>query len=66
MLKPSKDLSKFLQIALIISLAQAVVGYSQWFTGLPWALVGVHVALAVLLWIFLVKSLLATRDTLAN
>jgi cytochrome c oxidase assembly protein subunit 15 len=65
-LKPSKDLSKFLQIALIISLAQAVVGYSQWFAGLPWALVGVHVALAVLLWIFLVKSLLATRDTLAN
>jgi heme a synthase len=65
-LKAPKDLINYLRIALIISILQALVGYSQWFTGLPWALVGVHVALAVLLWIFLVKSLLATRDSIAN
>lgn len=34
---------------------QMVVGYSQWFTDLPWALVAIHVALAVTLWVFLVK-----------
>lgn len=34
---------------------QIIVGYSQWFTNLPWALVGVHVALAITMWVFLVK-----------
>ena len=34
---------------------QMVVGYSQWFTDLPWGLVAIHVALAVTLWVFLVK-----------
>ena len=34
---------------------QMVVGYSQWFTDLPWALVAIHVALAVTLWVFIVK-----------
>lgn len=39
----------------ITVLLQMVVGYSQWFTDLPWALVAIHVALAVTLWVFLVK-----------
>lgn len=39
----------------ITVLLQMVVGYSQWFTDLPWALVAMHVALAVTLWVFLVK-----------
>lgn len=34
---------------------QMVVGYSQWFTDLPWGLVAIHVALAVTLWVFIVK-----------
>ena len=34
---------------------QMVVGYSQWFTDLTWGLVAIHVALAVTLWVFLVK-----------
>jgi cytochrome c oxidase assembly protein subunit 15 len=39
----------------ITVLLQMVVGYSQWFTDLPWALVAIHVSLAVTLWVFLVK-----------
>jgi cytochrome c oxidase assembly protein subunit 15 len=39
----------------ITVLLQMVVGYSQWFTDLPWALVAIHVALAVTLWVFIVK-----------
>lgn len=39
----------------ITVLLQMVVGYSQWFTDLPWGLVAIHVALAVTLWVFLVK-----------
>ena len=62
-LKIRSDLSKNLYLVTLIAGLQALVGYSQWFTGLPWALVAVHVGLAVLLWIFLVRMSLATRDT---
>jgi heme a synthase len=64
--KASGVLIKNLQIVLIISLIQGFVGYSQWFSGLPWALVAVHVALAVILWIFLTRAYLSTRETLEN
>jgi cytochrome c oxidase assembly protein subunit 15 len=64
--KASSVLIKNLQIVLIISLIQGLVGYSQWFSGLPWALVAVHVALAVILWIFLTKTYLSTREALDN
>jgi len=40
-----------LWVITAVALIQGVVGYSQWFTGLPWVLVGVHVTLAVILWI---------------
>jgi cytochrome c oxidase assembly protein subunit 15 len=39
-----------------VALIQGIVGYAQWFTDLPWALVGVHVTLAVLLWVSLVMA----------
>jgi cytochrome c oxidase assembly protein subunit 15 len=49
-------LTKNLWLILAIATIQGVVGYTQWFTGLPWALVGVHVVLAVLLWVALVLN----------
>lgn len=64
--KASPLLIKNLQIVLTISLLQGIVGYSQWFSGLPWALVAVHVGLAVLLWIFLTKTYFSTRETFVN
>jgi cytochrome c oxidase assembly protein subunit 15 len=44
-----------------ICIAQGIVGYTQFFTGLPWGLVALHVLGACLLWIFSVKFYL-TRN----
>jgi len=38
-------------IVLAVGLGQGAIGYIQYFTGLPWALVAVHVLGACLLWI---------------
>jgi cytochrome c oxidase assembly protein subunit 15 len=46
---------------VIIAIAQGTIGYTQWFTGLPEALVAMHVAGAGLLWVFLVRYVLTTR-----
>ena len=45
------------QLNRIIGLVgtQIIVGYSQWFTDLPWILVSIHVALAITMWVLLVK-----------
>lgn len=40
---------------IVLVVLQILVGYFQWFTGLPWVLVGVHVALAITLWVLLSK-----------
>ena len=42
-----------------ICMAQGVVGYVQFFSGLPWGLVALHVLGACLLWIFSVRLYLA-------
>lgn len=65
-MKINSQLSKNLNFVITIAAAQALVGYSQWFSGLPWALVAVHVALAVILWILLVRMLLSTREQAKN
>lgn len=46
----------------VVTLAQGVVGYVQYFTGLPEVLVGVHMLGASLLVVVLVRALLALRD----
>ena len=43
------------RVALLL-VAQAAVGYTQYFTGVPALLVGIHVALASIAWIEIVKS----------
>ena len=42
-------------LVLAICIAQGIIGYTQYFTGLPWALVAVHVLGACLLWIVCVR-----------
>ena len=42
-------------------LAQGFVGYLQYFTGEPWAVVAVHVTLATVVWWATARLLLATR-----
>ena len=50
---------------VIIACGQGAIGYTQWFTGLPEALVAMHVAGATLLWVFLTRYLLSTRSRTA-
>lgn len=42
---------KPLRVLTGLTIVQGVVGYTQYFTGLPILLVGIHVTLAVLIWI---------------
>ena len=43
------------RVALLLT-AQGVIGYTQYFTGVPALLVGVHVAMASIIWIEIVKA----------
>ena len=45
----------------LIAISQGTVGYVQYFSDIPVALVGIHVALATTLWLSLVYLLVATR-----
>ncbi len=47
---------------LAVALAQGVVGYAQYFTGLPWALVAVHMLGACLVWMLAVFVVLSMRS----
>jgi cytochrome c oxidase assembly protein subunit 15 len=44
--------------------AQGVIGYTQYFNHLPAGLVWVHVSTSVLLWIFVLRLYLSTRERL--
>jgi len=46
---------------LVAFLAQGFVGYVQFFTAEPWAIVAVHVLLATVIWWATLRLLLATR-----
>lgn len=48
-------------LLLVAFLGQGLVGYVQYFTALPWALVAVHVLGATLVWWAAVRLLLSTR-----
>lgn len=47
---------------LAITIWQGLIGYTQYFTGVPWLLVTVHVIGAVLLWIVVLFLLLSMQD----
>ena len=49
------------RVLLVVLVAQAAVGYTQWFTGVPAVLVGVHVLGAVAVWVAVVRTALAMR-----
>lgn len=50
---------------MILAIAQAGVGYTQYFSGVPAVLVGIHVALATGLWLATVQLQLATTGATA-
>jgi cytochrome c oxidase assembly protein subunit 15 len=49
------------RVLLVVLVGQAAVGYTQWFTGVPALLVGVHVLGAVAVWVAVVRTALALR-----
>jgi cytochrome c oxidase assembly protein subunit 15 len=50
---------------LVVAVAQAVVGWTQYFTGVPALLVGVHIAGATLCWVALWRLVLSCRRQVA-
>jgi cytochrome c oxidase assembly protein subunit 15 len=50
---------------LAVSAAQAVVGWTQYFTGVPALLVGLHIAGATVVWVALCRLVLACRQRVA-
>jgi cytochrome c oxidase assembly protein subunit 15 len=48
-------------LLLVVSLAQGIVGYAQYFSGLPWVLVAVHMLGACLVWTLAIFVLLSIR-----
>jgi cytochrome c oxidase assembly protein subunit 15 len=52
---PATDAARVLLLVLV---AQAAVGYTQWFTGVPAVLVGIHVLGAVAVWVAVLRTVL--------
>ena len=51
---------------LLVTLAQGVVGYTQYLTSLPWLLVLTHMLLAALLVVTLTRAMVASRARAAT
>jgi cytochrome c oxidase assembly protein subunit 15 len=54
-----------LRVLLVVLVAQAAVGYTQYFTGVPAFLVGVHVLGAALVWIAVLRVRLGLTEPVA-
>lgn len=46
---------------MALAIVQGIVGYTQWFAGVPWALVALHMLLACLVWVATLKTHLSLR-----
>ena len=57
------DRAREFRIVAILLVVQGAVGYTQYFSGLPVLLVGVHVALASIIWIGIVRATLPESKT---
>ncbi|MCU1397787.1 MAG: hypothetical protein JWN62_896 [Acidimicrobiales bacterium] len=61
-----KVLENALMTWVVIAVAQAGIGYTQYFSGVPAVLVGIHVAFATVLWLATVQLQLTTRAVRAT
>ncbi|CAN5567850.1 COX15/CtaA family protein [soil metagenome] len=50
------------RLLLVVLVAQAAIGYTQWFTGVPAVLVGLHVLGAVVVWVAVLRVQLSLRE----
>jgi cytochrome c oxidase assembly protein subunit 15 len=66
--KELNSLTRLLNSLIILCLIQGLIGYTQWFTNLPWILVGFHVLGSVLIWINLMlifeKSIYSLKNSI--
>ncbi len=60
----SKQIFKITRTLFIICLVQGFIGYVQWFNGLPWLMVSLHVIGAVITWIAITNLALFSSNTL--
>ncbi len=60
----SKQIYKITRTLFILCLVQGFIGYVQWFNGLPWLLVSLHVIGAVIIWIAITYLALYSSNTL--
>jgi heme a synthase len=58
----ARSVQRRLQVLLVVLVAQAGVGYAQYFTGVPAALVGLHVLGAAGVWIAVLRVRLALTE----
>ena len=47
---------------IALAVVQGILGYTQWFTGVPWALVAAHMLLACLVWVAVLQNHLSLRS----
>jgi cytochrome c oxidase assembly protein subunit 15 len=52
---------RWVAVLAVLALVQGIVGYTQWFTGVPWALVAFHMLMATLVWVSALELLLSLR-----
>lgn len=57
----STKISNAVKLVLLVSAAQGLIGYIQYFTGLPWVLVAFHIAGSCALWIVTLRLQYSTR-----
>ena len=57
-----EQVTKATTVVLVVSLLQGAVGYIQYFTGLPWVIVALHIAGACILWVATLRLLYSTRS----
>ena len=61
----SANIANAVKLVLLVSAAQGLIGYVQYFTGLPWVLVALHIAGSCALWLVTLRLQFLTR-TLAK
>ena len=49
-------------VLMALAVVQGVIGYAQWFAGVPWALVTVHMLMACLIWVATLETNLHLRS----
>ena len=53
-------------VLFVVSMAQGLIGYVQYFTGVPWVLVAVHLVGACAVWVCVLRVPYALRERVAR